>query len=158
LAILSGSPTLEGSRVLYLPAVWFCILVALALDGLKSNWRYLTAAGIVLFNVAALQHNLDSWEYASAKAKAACDTAARISMGSPKLIVIGKPPGEMRGVQGLRNGFKECVEFSARRPVDIEFLPDWPAARADAAYLVWDEATDQLESMNPPLPKGSNER
>jgi hypothetical protein len=150
LAILSGSPTLAGSRVLYLPSVWFCILLALALDGVSHTWQFPVAAAIILFHVAALQHNLDSWEYTSAKDKAACDAVARISVGSPKVVVVGKLPGEIRGVQALKNGFPECVDFSARHHVDMQFLADWPAVRADATYLVWDEGTDQLKSMNPP--------
>jgi hypothetical protein len=152
LAILSGSTTLAGSRVLYLPAVWFSVLLALAIDGLKSSWRYGVAAAILCFNVYALQHNLDSWEYASARAKAACDTAASIASHSPKLVVIGNLPGEIRGVQALKNGFRQCVEFSARHPVDIEFLPKWPGDRSDTTYLIWDEDRDQIESINPPGP------
>jgi hypothetical protein len=152
LAILSGSATLAGSRVLYLPSVWFCVLLALALDGLRTSWRYPAAAAIILFNLTALEHNLDSWDYASARVKAACDTAASISSHSPKLVVIGNLPGEIRGVQALKNGFRECVEFSARRPVELEFLPKGTVGREDAAYLIWDDDTDQLKSMNPPVP------
>ncbi len=152
LAILSGSETLSGSRVLYLPSVWFCVLLALAIDGLSGYRRGIVAAGIVVFHMAALQHNLDSWEYASAKAQAACDTAARMSLNAPKLVVIGNLPGEIRGVQALKNGFPQCVELSVGHPVNIEVLPDWPAVRGDAAYLVWDDTTDQLESIKSPLP------
>jgi hypothetical protein len=153
LALLSGSATLAGSRVLYLPSVWFCVLLALAIDGLTGHWRYLAAAAIVLFHFSALQYNLDSWEYTSAKSKAACDLVARISLTAPKVVVIGKLPGEIRGVQALKNGFPECVEFSAGHPVNIEFLPNWPAAAdRDTAYLVWDDATNQLKSIKSPLP------
>ena len=35
LSLLAGSPALAGSRVLYLPSVWFAILIALALDGTR---------------------------------------------------------------------------------------------------------------------------
>ena len=40
LSLLAGSPALAGSRVLYLPSVWFAILIALALDGVPARVRY----------------------------------------------------------------------------------------------------------------------
>ena len=54
LSLLAGSPTLAGSRVLYLPSVWFAILLAFAVDGAGGRLRYATAAIILLFQVAAL--------------------------------------------------------------------------------------------------------
>jgi hypothetical protein len=105
LSLLAGSPTLAGSRVLYLPAVWFAILIALALDGLKMRARYAAAAIILLFQLVALQHNLGFWEAASARVKAACAT------GVPAL------PDWMDGVPVLANGKQECIEI-ARKTFD----------------------------------------
>ena len=100
LSLLGGSPTLAGSRVLYLPSVWFAILLALAVDGAPGRVRYATAVIILLFQVAALQHNLGFWEAASAQVKAACAT------GAPML------PASIDGVPALANGKPECIEIA----------------------------------------------
>jgi len=99
LSLLSGSPTLTGSRVLYLPSVWFAILLALALDGLGRRARYVVAAIALLFQFATLQHNLDFWEAASAQVKAACTS------GNANL------PPFIQGVPALDNGRQECLEI-----------------------------------------------
>jgi hypothetical protein len=99
LSLLSGSPTLAGSRVLYLPSVWFAILLALAVDGLSGRARYAVAAIALLFHFAALQHNLDFWEEASAQVRAACAADA------PDL------PPFIQGVPAFANGRQECIEM-----------------------------------------------
>lgn len=104
LSLLSGSPTLAGSRVLYLPSVWFAILLALAIDGLSGRARYAVAAVALLFQFAALQHNLDFWEAASARVKAECAT------GAPAL------PDWMDGVPTYANGKQECIDITRTRP------------------------------------------
>jgi hypothetical protein len=103
LSLLAGSSTLAGSRILYLPSVWFAILVALALDGVSSRVRYALAGIILLFQFVALQHNLGFWETASARVKAACTT------GAPDL------PGSIDGVPALSNGRSECIEIAHNR-------------------------------------------
>ena len=100
LSLLAGSPALAGSRVLYLPSVWFAILIALALDGVPARVRYSVAAIALLFHFCALQHNLGFWEQASARVKAACAT------GAPAL------PDSMNGVPLLANGKPECIEIA----------------------------------------------
>ncbi len=61
--------------------------------------RYALAAIVLLFQFAALQHNLGFWETASARVKAACAT------GAPEL------PGSIDGVPALANGRQECIEI-----------------------------------------------
>ena len=100
LSLLAGSPALTGSRVLYLPSVWFAILLALAVDGVRGRVRYAVAAIVLLFHFAALQHNLGFWEAASAQVKAACAT------GAPAL------PDSIDGVPALANGRPECIEIA----------------------------------------------
>jgi hypothetical protein len=105
LSLLAGSPALLGSRVLYLPSVWFAILAALALDGTSRypRVRYAVAAIVLMFHFAALQHNLGFWEAASAQVKAACETGI--------LSVTNSIPDSMDGVPALANGRPECVEI-----------------------------------------------
>ena len=100
LSLLAGSPTLAGSRVLYLASVWFAILLALAVDGVPGRVRYAVAAIVLLFQFAALQHNLGFWEAASARVKAECAT------GAPAL------PDWMDGVPVYANGKQECIEIT----------------------------------------------
>jgi hypothetical protein len=100
LSLIAGSPALAGSRVLYLPSVWFAILMALAVDGLKPASRYAVAGIVLAFQFAMLQHNLNFWEAASARVKAECAT------GAPNL------PDWMDGVPAFANGKQECIEIT----------------------------------------------
>jgi hypothetical protein len=104
LSLLSGSPTLTGTRVLYLPSVWFAILLALAVDGLSGRARYAVATIALLFQFTALQHNLDFWEQASTQVKAACTS------GNTDL------PPFIQGVPALANGRQECLEIGRTPP------------------------------------------
>jgi hypothetical protein len=104
LSLMAGSPALAGSRVLYLPSVWFAILIALALDGVPARARYVAAVIVLLFQFAALQYNLEFWEQASARVKAACAT------GAPVL------PDSVNGVPLLANGKRDCIEITRDTP------------------------------------------
>ncbi len=108
LSLLAGSPTLAGSRVLYLPSVWFAILLALALDSTPARAshrsRYAVAAIVLVFQFAALQHNLGFWERASARVKAACATG------------VTAVPDWIDGVPALANGKQECIEIGRVAP------------------------------------------
>ena len=86
---------------------------------------------IVAFNLAALIHNMTAWEYASQKAKTACDVAATCGVG--KTAVLGLP-GSLKGVYFFANGFPECVEM--RRKTNGE--------TKDSCVLAWDGNTDEL--------------
>jgi len=109
LSLLAGSPALAGSRVFYLPSVWFAILLALAIDGTHGygRVRYAAAAVVLVFQFAALQHNLGFWEAASAQVKAACET------GIPS--VASSVPDSINGVPALANGKPECLEIGHRQ-------------------------------------------
>ena len=107
LSLLAGSPALAGSRVLYLPSVWFAILLALALDGVSGRIRYAVGVIVLAFQFAALQHNLGFWEAASARVKAACETGDLPSTSSL--------PGAINGVPALANGRPECIEIARNR-------------------------------------------
>jgi len=103
LSLLAGSPGLAGSRVLYLPSVWFAILLATAVDSVPGRARYALGAIMLLFQFAALQHNLSFWEAASTQVKAACATE------DPSLSA------SVDGVPALANGRQECIEIAHNR-------------------------------------------
>ena len=102
LPLLGIGPQLANARVLYLPSAAFCVLLAMAVDGLPVRARYAAAGAIALFHLAALQHNLDAWEYASRQVRAFCIAGA------------GSAPTQIRGVPALANGREECIALARR--------------------------------------------
>jgi hypothetical protein len=77
------------SRLLYLPSVGFCLMLSLAVDGLRGRVRYVIPALILAFHFAALQHNLSSWEYASEKAQAVSAAAGKCAgLGTQRIAAL----------------------------------------------------------------------
>jgi hypothetical protein len=140
LHLLSAGEDLAGARLVYLPSVFFCLLLAMALEGL-STARLPVAVALLLFHIAALQHNLDSWLYASARVRLACQTAARYN----PVHVTGLPL-RIRGAQAFNNGFPECVDLAAEDDIDVRL---GGAASAGATRLTWNPATAALEGGGP---------
>ena len=99
------------------PATVLVIAVVLLISGIKILREYERGVifrlgkllprpkgpGVILvFNFAALQHNLDAWEYASEKAKTASAVAMKC-VGSETEGISGLP-GSLRGVPFHRPG------------------------------------------------------
>jgi protein O-mannosyl-transferase len=122
-------PDLQKARYLYLPSAGFCLLLAATVQHLKLKSQWAVSVAIVLFNIAALFHNMKAWEYASQKAQTACSVAA--SCGMVKSNVIGLP-GSLKGVYFFANGFRECVEMQRNGHEGTECV------------LTWDANTDEL--------------
>jgi protein O-mannosyl-transferase len=129
LHLLLIGPDLGKSRLLYLPSIGFCLMLSLAVDGLRGRARYVIPGLILSFHFAALEHNLNSWEYASEKAKAVSAAAGECT-GS----VTGLPR-VLQGVPFFANGFHEAVELQQA------------SGRAESCILVWDEAKDELRPV-----------
>jgi uncharacterized membrane protein len=101
---------LQKSRLLYLPSIGFCLLIGMVLEYLRPRAGTAVAAAILLFQFAALWHNMNAWRDASEKARAVCSEAARTG-------VMAAQPGSLNGVYFFANGFPECVELQkAGRP------------------------------------------
>jgi hypothetical protein len=128
LHLLLIGPDLGKSRLLYLPSVGFCLMLSLAVDGLRGRARYVLPGLILSFHFAALQHNLNSWRYASEKAKAVSAAAGKCT-GS-----VAGLPGALQGVPFFANGFREALELQQE------------TARAPCV-LVWDETKNELRSV-----------
>lgn len=106
---------LGNSRLLYLPSVGFCIMLAVASDSLRSRPRRLVSGIILAFHFAALQHNLDAWEYASQKARRATLAAdGRKHSETTKLTDLGAP-GTVRGVPLFANVYLDDLVFVRSR-------------------------------------------
>jgi hypothetical protein len=102
---------LGNSRLLYLPSVGFCLMLAVAIDGLRRRARWIIPGVILAFHFAALQHNLNAWEYASGMARSACTVTAKSVGPGTETTVASRVPGSLRGVPFFANGFPECLEL-----------------------------------------------
>jgi hypothetical protein len=131
-------PDLQKARLLYLPAMGFCLLLATAVEGLKRKSQWVISITILVFNIAALFHNLSSWEQAAQKAQAACSVAA----ACPNKVEVLGLPGSLNGVYFFANGFQECVEMQRNRNASQAFdRPQYPCV------LSWDSKTEQLSRV-----------
>ena len=144
LHMLAIGADLGNSRVVYLPAVGFCVFLALAIDAVNDSWRVGCAIVFLLFQFMALQHNLSFWIDASAVVRTACAEAADAAGTSNKLLVSGLP-ADIRGVPAFANGFKHCVAINAGRPVDIESVNDTRnIPQPGTIVLEWDRVARKL--------------
>jgi hypothetical protein len=105
LALIGDS--LNGSRILYLPAVGFCVLCAHLLQT-----KRLAAALLVVSTGAILLHNLDAWHRNAVLADQVCAGATTQA-----------PVHDLNGVVFFANGYKECVEMNAARAHSQRELP-----------------------------------
>lgn len=104
LHLLGGSADLSGGRLLYLPSIWFCMLLVAAPAGLPKR-KYLAASAIlVVFHFAAVQHDLGFWIRTSEQVREIC--------ASP--TPPANPPTMIGGVPALANGLTECMELAKR--------------------------------------------
>jgi hypothetical protein len=144
---------LENSRLLYLPSVGFCLMLAVAAEGLRGRVvRWIIPGVILAFNFAALQHNLDAWEYASERAKTA--SAVVMNCISPETEGIGVSglPGSLQGVPFFANGFPEFIELQrkgARIATKCHGIAErWsPTERATTQRLIWDGTEDNFQCL-----------
>jgi hypothetical protein len=124
-------PDLQKARYLYLPSVGFCLLLAAMVQHLNMKSQWVVSMAIVVFNVAALLHNMTAWEYASQKARAACRVAAPCDLGRSEIRGM---PRSLNGVYFFANGFSECVEM--QRNGDV--------GKGSSCGLGWDGDSDEL--------------
>lgn len=142
-SLLLIGPDLQKARVLYLPVLGFCLLLGTAVENLNWKPRWVVAVSILAFNVTALFHNLNAWEEAAQKAKAACSAAA----ACPNKVIVSGLPGSLNGVYFFANGFEECVEMQ-RNGDSTQFI-DRPQS---PCILSWDSRTNELSRELSRLP------
>lgn len=140
-------PDLQKARILYLPSVGFCLLLATVAGHLKTKPQWSVAMIILTFNIAALFHNLTAWEYASRKAKSACTVADACATGRAARIAVLGLPRSLKGVYFFANGFAECVEMERNANAGAIELRDANQPLDPSQYscvLSWDSSTDAL--------------
>lgn len=141
LHLLGIGADLGNSRVIYLPSVFFCLLLASAIWTLPSPHRWLTLAAILTFHIAALQHNITAWREVSSNLDQACRDAAAQAVDGRVLLVDGLPD-KMRGVP-YSNGFPQCVTRVANQPISV--VTNAPPGEASGAIrMQWNPATQRL--------------
>jgi hypothetical protein len=96
LHLLGGAADLSGGRLLYLPSVFFCLMLAAALPPRRG-----AAFVIVFFFADTFMHNMRFWESTSKQVKEIC-----ASQMPPSPL-----PTMIDGVPALANGHAECVEI-----------------------------------------------
>lgn len=138
---------LQKSRILYLPSVGFCLLLATAIEQQKAKWA--VSIAVLVFNLAALFHNLTAWDHASKKAQAACSAAARCAQSRDGRIVVLGLPHSLQGVYFFANGFPECVEMQSgvdAAKVELRETASSVTSPPYSCILDWDGSTEQLSA------------
>lgn len=132
--------SLEKSRVLYLPTAGFALLMAAGWAALRSRAGLWAAAATIVFQTAALEHNLGIWREISALAENTCAAVARAAAASPSLTV-SDVPNFIDGVYFLHTGLRPCVEAAAGAPLPhVRFAYERKRSEADGPWnLRWND-------------------
>jgi hypothetical protein len=125
IAIVGGvsTRTSESDRFLYLPSAFLCVLVALAMEGIRSKalWR-MAFVMLVASWMLLLRQGLGHW-------RAASETIARIIAETPepprggRLLVLNLP-SDYRGAYIFRHGFREALFLSGRDAAQVVVVAD----------------------------------
>jgi hypothetical protein len=136
---------LSGARVLYLPAVGLALFWGFAVDG--CHWRfarYALPAGLLLFQTAALEHNLGIWRDIAFLSQRTCRALGAEMARDPRPVAVSNLPATRDGVFFLSNGFPQCVAINTGQGMDRIHVYDTPA---DARRFRWSDETVRLEEV-----------
>jgi hypothetical protein len=146
--LLAIGPDLLGSRILYMPAVAFALLLTMLISSASRLWvARAMGVGIVLFYVATLTHNLGIWGRVADLADRTCVAAAPRLTNAPSAAILGIPVA-IDGVSFFANGFAECVGLHSPAPpatwtiTHVEGADPQPRA---SRVLVWDGRSNTLK-------------
>jgi hypothetical protein len=139
---------LRGAAHLYLPSIGFCLFLAAVIDGAGQS-RVAQAAGValLLFQFAALQHNIRIWRGIGDLANRECRTIALQAAQSPKTLVVQDPPLILDGIAFFANGLPECVAmYSPGTRISIEFTPKLTPHDDGAPVYGWNASNRRFEA------------
>ena len=105
--LLLVDASLLGASRFYLAWAGLAMLLAAAMQGLERPGRAVAGVVLIIFQVAALVHNLSIWHDTAALADRTCAMVARTGTH----LSASSLPVQIDGVPFLRNGFEACVEF-----------------------------------------------
>jgi hypothetical protein len=140
-----------GARVLYLPVAGLAIFWGLLLEGIAQPWlKWATAAALVVFNLAALEHNLRPWRTTPEAAVRVCRALGSQMAHDPRPVVLSDLPDRKDGVYFLGNGFPECVEMNSGQPMGRVFVVGRSPAEppVHAREFVWDAGPNRVEERH----------
>jgi hypothetical protein len=141
LALLDAK--LTGSRVFHLAVIGFALLVAAIYDGfpVKKTAAFFVST-ILLFEGAALIHNLLTWRDTAYLAARTCSAFPAMLDGynGPVTVYL---PSTHNGVFFLSNGFADCVYLNTGRHITITQMQ----RDSDTPAFTWDESSESLKKI-----------
>jgi len=112
---------LQMERYLYLPSVFLCVLLALALDRIGSHvLRYSITMGYVLLMVIFLNLSIQKWKEAGEIARKSLQEVKQ-QLTAEKIFVLGLPIS-YGGIDIFRNGFPRAVMFFNSTDIRRKFI------------------------------------
>ncbi len=101
---------LEGAAHIYLPSAGFCLFLAIAIDAVPTRaFTWATGAALLIFQLAALAHNMAIWDRTAHLADALCRNVASEAARSGGTVIVRDPPRILNGVPYFVKGLPECV-------------------------------------------------
>jgi hypothetical protein len=148
--LLLIGPDFAGSRVLYLPTLGLALFWGVLFEGCGKPRLALTLAGsLLLFQCAALQHNLRLRTEAARLSRQTCAALGAELRRDARPIVVEGMPRTWHGVYFLANGFAPCVAIQSRMPeaasrlfLDADPMPPSPR------IFTWSDTAQRLVETN----------
>ncbi|MBZ5604686.1 MAG: hypothetical protein LAO79_20500 [Acidobacteriia bacterium] len=128
---------LAKAHYVYLPSAGFCLLMGTLVDR-----RPAAASVVMLFSIAALEHNLSAWKFAAERADAACEVGVSAVRSSPGPVAVVGLPHILNGIFFFHNGFPECVAM--RTGIDPARVIVADRAPGGVKTLTWNPQTNEL--------------
>jgi hypothetical protein len=151
--LLIGSDA-SGTRVLYLPVLGLALFWALLVGALPARrWQYAIGAVLLLFQFAALEHNLQIWKTAASLSQQSCSFLAdQLARDSSPVAVAGLP-ATWHGVYFLKNSLEACVLLNSNgKLTGLPTIASTPTGIRRVYH--WSESANALT----PLPRNESGR
>ncbi len=144
--LASLTATISGSRVFYIPSIGLALLIGAVYDGFaKKGLASAAVTGLLVFQSAALVHNLLIWRDTAYLARRTCVAFARLADRSQPAYVLPLPRLH-HGVYFLANGFSDCVFVNAGKRIAIA---PGTKARPGEKVFSWDQASESVKEGLP---------
>lgn len=149
--LLLIGPDLEKSRVVYLSSVGFALFMAAVLQMNPRAIAYPAAVVLLSFQVAALRHNLATWDRVSRVHARACDEIARAAGESLTNVVAVGMPNTYDGVYMLKTGLPECLEvrhgIPAKRLHNVGTMEEAEKLGGHGPLFVWNAEKEGVQRI-----------
>jgi hypothetical protein len=150
--LLLMTADLAGARVLYLPVFGLALLWGLLVQGCdRRRIRNLLTAGLVIFQVVFLCHNLVIWREVAFFSQRTCRALGHELRGDPRPIIVRGLPATWNGVFFLRNGFPQCVAINSDEPADRVYIEhEAPPPPGPARVFSWSDTAERFQEVTSP--------